>query len=92
MDITEYEEFYKWYKANERRFHTSQMTEVEIAYSSYLHGIKQAGIKPDILQAEASAGAAGAAVGKAGEAKGVSDGKDNRNLFEGLMDADLGRE
>lgn len=41
MDITEYDEFYKWYKANERRFHCSQMTEVQIAYSAYLHGIEQ---------------------------------------------------
>jgi hypothetical protein len=44
MDITEYEEFYKWYRINEQRFHCAQMTEVQIAYSAYLHGIKQAGI------------------------------------------------
>lgn len=41
MNITEYDEFYKWYKANERRFHYSQMTEVQIAYSAYLHAIEQ---------------------------------------------------
>ena len=48
--------------------------------------------KLNILQAEGSAGAEGAAVGKEREAKGVRVGKDNRNLFEGFMDADLGRE
>ena len=53
MDITEYDEFYKWYKANERRFHCSQMTEVQIAYSAYLHGIEQSH-KHGVMQAEGS--------------------------------------
>ena len=55
MDITEYDEFYKWYKANERRFHCSQMTEVQIAYSAYLHGIEQSH-KHGVVQAEGSGG------------------------------------
>ena len=73
MDITEYDEFYKWYKANERRFRCSQMTEVQIAYSAYLHGIEQSH-KHGVMQAEGSDVSEGAAVGQRSGDTGVSDG------------------
>jgi hypothetical protein len=37
---TDYAEFEKWYAENERRFYTAQMTEEQIAYSAFLHGLE----------------------------------------------------
>jgi hypothetical protein len=37
---SDYTEFQKWYAENERRFYTAQMTEEQIAYSAFLHGLE----------------------------------------------------